>query len=69
MSGPDFWLTVLLTVAILILPVTAWRFYFLDVFPNLSNKVRLKQSLDKYVIHFRNPLIILPFFRHAKLRF
>ncbi|XP_046399812.1 probable phospholipid-transporting ATPase IM isoform X3 [Ischnura elegans] len=45
MSGATFWFTTLLTVIILMLPVLAWRFYFVDVRPTLSDRVRLKQRL------------------------
>ncbi|XP_059479507.1 probable phospholipid-transporting ATPase IM isoform X4 [Neocloeon triangulifer] len=46
MSEPTFWFTTLLTVTILIVPVLAWRFYFVDVKPTLSDRVRLKQRLE-----------------------
>lgn len=40
-----FWFTTVLTVTISIVPVLAWRFYFTDVFPTLSDRVRLKQRV------------------------
>ncbi|KAI4458436.1 putative phospholipid-transporting atpase [Holotrichia oblita] len=45
MSEMNFWFTTLLTVIISIMPVLAWRFYFIDVAPTLTDKVRLKQRL------------------------
>ncbi|XP_075210941.1 ATPase phospholipid transporting 8B [Lycorma delicatula] len=43
---PSFWCMLLLTTVVLIIPVMAWRFYFTDVFPTLSDRVRLKQRLQ-----------------------
>lgn len=45
MNEGNFWLTTVLTVTVLMIPVLAWRFYFVDVFPTLSDRVRLKQRL------------------------
>ncbi|XP_071051029.1 probable phospholipid-transporting ATPase IM isoform X2 [Onthophagus taurus] len=45
MSQLNFWFTTVLTVIISIMPVLAWRFYFVDVFPTLTDRVRLKQRL------------------------
>lgn len=45
MSEVNFWFTTVLTVIISIMPVLAWRFYFVDVFPTLSDRVRLKQRM------------------------
>ncbi|CAL8087177.1 unnamed protein product [Orchesella dallaii] len=42
----SFWFTLVLTVMILIIPVLAWRFYFHDVHPTLSDRVRLKQRVS-----------------------
>lgn len=39
MSEATFWFTTVLTVTLSIVPVLAWRFYFYDVFPTLSDKV------------------------------
>lgn len=48
----SFWFTLVLTVMLLIIPVLAWRFYFHDVHPTLSDRVRLKQRVTsaKYVL-------------------
>ncbi|XP_065342127.1 phospholipid-transporting ATPase ID isoform X3 [Cloeon dipterum] len=46
MIEPTFWFTTILTVTLLIVPVLAWRFYFVDVKPTLSDRVRLKQRLE-----------------------
>lgn len=45
MSEVNFWFTTVLTVILSIMPVLAWRFYFVDVFPTLSDRVRLKQRM------------------------
>ncbi|XP_069679898.1 phospholipid-transporting ATPase ID isoform X1 [Periplaneta americana] len=45
MTEATFWFTTVITVIILMLPVLAWRFYFVDVCPTLSDRVRLKQRL------------------------
>ncbi|XP_066994070.1 phospholipid-transporting ATPase ID isoform X1 [Anabrus simplex] len=45
MSEATFWFTTVLTVTVLMIPVLAWRFYFVDVRPTLSDRVRLKQRL------------------------
>lgn len=39
MQESQFWFTTLLTVISTTVPVLAWRFYFVDVFPNLTEKV------------------------------
>jgi hypothetical protein len=45
MTEATFWFTAVITVIILMIPVLAWRFYFVDVCPTLSDRVRLKQRL------------------------
>ena len=45
MSQANFWFTTVLSVIISIMPVLAWRFYFVDVFPTLTDRVRLKQRM------------------------
>ncbi|XP_013785389.1 phospholipid-transporting ATPase ID-like [Limulus polyphemus] len=47
LSSAHFWFTTFITLAILIVPVIAIRFYYVDLFPTLSNKVRLKQRKDR----------------------
>jgi len=47
MKEANFWFTTLLTVIVLMVPVLAWRFYFVDVHPTLSDLVRMKQREDK----------------------
>ncbi|XP_069982480.1 probable phospholipid-transporting ATPase IM isoform X3 [Penaeus vannamei] len=46
MGEPMFYFTSLLTIVVLMLPVMAWRFYWVDVHPTLSDKVRFKQRHD-----------------------
>lgn len=47
MSTALYWLTLLLTVVIIILPVIAERFYYIDTRPTLTDKIRLKQKISK----------------------
>lgn len=42
-TGSTFWLTTILTVIILMVPVLAWRFYSFNCHPNLADKIRIKQ--------------------------
>ncbi|KAL8608745.1 hypothetical protein ACOMHN_059068 [Nucella lapillus] len=46
-ANPLTWLTMLLTCAILITPMLAWRFYQTSVHPTLSDRVRLRQRMKK----------------------
>ncbi|XP_022330149.1 phospholipid-transporting ATPase ID-like isoform X3 [Crassostrea virginica] len=46
-SSAQFWFTLLLTCTILLLPVIAYRFYYIDVHPTLTERIRLKQRLTK----------------------
>uniref|UniRef100_T1JEU8 Phospholipid-transporting ATPase n=1 Tax=Strigamia maritima TaxID=126957 RepID=T1JEU8_STRMM len=43
MRSAQYWFTLFVTVSILIIPVLANRYYFVDVKPTLSDRVRLKQ--------------------------
>jgi hypothetical protein len=57
MNEATFWFTTVITVIILVIPVLAWRFYFIDVRPTLSDRVRLKQRLAqlRYVyVYFKH---------------
>lgn len=47
MSTANFWFTLILTVTVLLVPVVAERFYFIDTRPTLTDKVRLKQKISK----------------------
>ena len=47
MSTANFWFTIILCVVVLLLPVVAERFYFIDTRPTLTDKVRLKQKITK----------------------
>ncbi len=47
MSTGVFWFTLLLTVTILVIPVIAERFYYIDTRPTLTDKIRLKQKISK----------------------
>ncbi|XP_066581094.1 phospholipid-transporting ATPase ID isoform X5 [Prorops nasuta] len=45
MSEATFWFTAVISCIILVIPVLSWRFFFMDVRPTLSDRVRLKQRL------------------------
>uniref|UniRef100_A0A182NRB6 Phospholipid-transporting ATPase n=1 Tax=Anopheles dirus TaxID=7168 RepID=A0A182NRB6_9DIPT len=45
MKEATFWFTTVLTVIVLMIPVLASRFYFVDVFPSLPDKIRMQQRL------------------------
>lgn len=47
MAEAKFWFTSVLTVIISVMPVLAWRFYFVDVRPSLSDRVRFKQRMQQ----------------------
>ncbi|XP_005107403.2 phospholipid-transporting ATPase ID [Aplysia californica] len=44
---PKFWLCLLITSTLLILPMVAYRFYMTNVTPTLSDRVRFKQGMKK----------------------
>ncbi|XP_041374106.1 phospholipid-transporting ATPase ID-like isoform X1 [Gigantopelta aegis] len=46
-SSPSFWLCLLLTCTILIVPVVAYRFYKTNITASLSDRVRLRQRIKK----------------------
>lgn len=52
MGSATFWFATVLIVIMCVLPVLAYRFYFVDVFPTLSDRVRLKQRLAQVSIFF-----------------
>ena len=47
MATANFWFTLILTVTVLLVPVVAERFYYIDTRPTLTDKVRLKQKISK----------------------
>lgn len=46
---PTFWLTTLLAVIILMVPLLAWRFYNIIRYPSLADKIRMKQRRMKHI--------------------
>lgn len=64
MSEATFWFTTVITVIILMIPVLAWRFYFVDVCPTLSDRVRLKQRLAQ--LRYVRSLLFFPAPRSGK---
>ncbi|XP_074033598.1 ATPase phospholipid transporting 8B isoform X2 [Leptinotarsa decemlineata] len=66
MSGANFWFTTVLVVIISIMPVLAWRFYFVDVFPTLSDRVRLKQRMAQVRSRQSQDVLRTPSARRAR---
>lgn len=66
MSEPNFWFTTVLVVTISVMPVLAWRFYFVDVFPTLSDRVRLKQRLAQIRTRHSTDVMRTPSARRAR---
>uniref|UniRef100_A0A146MAI4 Phospholipid-transporting ATPase n=1 Tax=Lygus hesperus TaxID=30085 RepID=A0A146MAI4_LYGHE len=62
----SFWLTTALTLAILLVPVLAYRFFFIDVFPTLSDRVRLKQRMTKVRSRSSGDILRTPSARKAR---
>lgn len=59
MSEPIFYFTSILTLVVLMVPVVAWRFYWVDVHPTLADKVRYKQRLEAKLASKRSHRSIL----------
>lgn len=66
MAGANFWFTTVLVVTACILPVLAYRFYFVDVFPTLSDRVRLKQRLAQVRSRQSQDVLRTPSARRAR---
>ncbi|CAH0553187.1 unnamed protein product [Brassicogethes aeneus] len=66
MSEANFWFTTVLVVIISIMPVLAWRFYFVDVAPTLSDRVRLKQRLAQVRSRQSQDVLRTPSARRAR---
>lgn len=48
LSSGQFWFTLILTLGVLLIPVIAIRFYTFNLYPTLSDKVRLKQRMTRF---------------------
>ncbi|KRZ16504.1 putative phospholipid-transporting ATPase ID [Trichinella zimbabwensis] len=44
---PNFWFSIILIVVLLMLPHISVRFFWVDVFPSLSDRIRVKQNLRR----------------------
>ncbi|XP_063906623.1 probable phospholipid-transporting ATPase IM isoform X3 [Zophobas morio] len=66
MSEVNFWFTAVLCVTISVMPVLAWRFYFVDVSPTLSDRVRLKQRLAQVRSRHSQDVLRTPSARRAR---
>ncbi|XP_065094406.1 phospholipid-transporting ATPase ID isoform X2 [Ochlerotatus camptorhynchus] len=66
MKEATFWFTTVLTVIVLMVPVLASRFYFVDVFPGLSDKIRAKQRLAQLRSRQSNDVLRTPSARRGR---
>ncbi|CAH1128535.1 unnamed protein product [Ceutorhynchus assimilis] len=66
MAGANFWFTTALVVIMCVLPVLAYRFYFVDVFPTLSDRVRMKQRLAQVRSRQSQDVLRTPSARRAR---
>lgn len=66
MAEVNFWFTAVLCVTISVMPVLAWRFYFVDVAPTLSDRVRLKQRLAQVRSRHSQDVLRTPSARRAR---
>ncbi|XP_018319213.1 probable phospholipid-transporting ATPase IM isoform X3 [Agrilus planipennis] len=66
MSEATFWFTAVLTVTMAIVPVLAWRFYFIDVKPTLSDCIRLKQRMAQMRSRQSQDVLRTPSARRAR---
>ncbi|XP_055538981.1 phospholipid-transporting ATPase ID isoform X5 [Wyeomyia smithii] len=66
MKEATFWFTTVLTVIVLMVPVLASRFYFVDVFPSLSDKIRVKQRQALLRSRQSNDVLRTPSARRAR---
>ncbi|XP_046439096.1 probable phospholipid-transporting ATPase IM isoform X3 [Daphnia pulex] len=66
MGEATFWFTLVLSIVILMIPVVAWRFYFVDVHPTLSDRVRLKQRLSAIRAHKSQDFMRTPSARRSR---
>ncbi|XP_059621420.1 phospholipid-transporting ATPase ID isoform X2 [Phlebotomus argentipes] len=66
MKEPTFWFTTLISVLMLMVPVMAFRFYFVDVYPSLSDKVRLKQRMAQMRSRQSTDVLRTPSARRAR---
>lgn len=48
LSSGQFWFTLILTLGVLLIPMIAIRFYTFNLYPTLSDKVRLKQRVTRF---------------------
>jgi len=66
MGEASFWFTLVLSIVVLMIPVVAWRFYFADVNPTLSHRVRLKQRLSAIRAHKSQDFLRTPSARRSR---
>lgn len=70
LSSAQFWFTLILTLGILLIPFIAIRFYTFNLYPTLSDKVRLKQRLTRFksAVKSQLPPMYYPHRRKSSVR-
>lgn len=66
MMEPTFWFTTVISCIMLVIPVLSWRFFFIDVRPTLSDRVRLKQRLANLRSRQSQDILRTPSTRRAR---
>lgn len=66
MRNGNFYLTTVICVIILMLPVLSYRFYHLDVHPSLSDKIRYKRKMAQIKSRQSNDTLRTPSARRAR---
>ncbi|XP_037937825.1 phospholipid-transporting ATPase ID-like [Teleopsis dalmanni] len=61
-----FWATMIITVVVIMAPVLAYKFYLLDVFPSLSDKIRFKRKQASLRSRQSSSVIRTPSSRRAR---
>lgn len=62
-STAQYWLCILLSVAVMILPVLALRFWWFDTRPSLSDRLRVRQNLPRLQRRGMSQLPLRPIYR------
>ncbi|KAJ8673481.1 hypothetical protein QAD02_004743, partial [Eretmocerus hayati] len=66
MSEWTFWFSAVVSCVMLTIPVLSWRFFFIDVKPTLSDRVRLKQRLVQMRTRQSQDVLRTPSTRRAR---
>ncbi|GAB6028350.1 hypothetical protein CHUAL_002520 [Chamberlinius hualienensis] len=66
MKSSQYWFTLAITVIMLLTPIMAIRFYFVDVKPTLSDRVRLKQRVSRLRSRSSETMLRTPSMRRSR---